>query len=83
MHVPGRGAFGAAACVQSAVKKTSIKEGTNRVLVSGSIIPAGPLGHCCQLFRQVGSGDDCGVALRTCTTPKGGWMSDAMRPPAR
>lgn len=26
MHIPGRGAFGAAACVQSAVKKAPIKE---------------------------------------------------------
>lgn len=81
MHIPGRGAFGAAAYVQCAAKNTPIKERTERWhQVSLSLQDHWETAANC--FNKQAQGDDSGVAPQTHTTPKAVGMSDAMRPPA-
>lgn len=53
MHLPGKAAFGAAACLQPAQSHPSQME--RSTAVAGSVIPAGLLGDGCQAFRQEGS----------------------------
>jgi len=82
MHIPGRGACGAAACEQSAVKKTPVKDRTRRShQVALSL--QGPWATAANCSDKQAQGDDSGAAPQTHTTPKGVGMSDAMRPPAR
>lgn len=57
----------------------------SRALASGITVPAGPLGDCCQLFRQAGSGRwlEC-RSSNTCNSKSSGneWCNEATGLPA-
>lgn len=80
MHIPGRGAFGAAACVQCAAKSTPIKRAERWHQVSPSLQDHWETAANC--FDKQAQGDYSSVAPQTHTTPKAVGMSDAMRLPA-
>lgn len=81
MHIPGRGAVGAAACVQSAANTVPIREGTECWHQVASSLQ-GHWATAANCLDKQAQGDDSGVAPQRRATPKGVGMNDTMRPPA-
>lgn len=78
MHIPGRGAFGAAARVQCAAKTHPSKEPSTGIRYQTSLQDHWET--AANSFDKKAQGDDSSLPPQT--TPKALGMSDAMRPPA-
>lgn len=72
MHIAGRGALGAAACVQSAAKAPPVKEGTEHWHQVASSLQ-GHWATAANCLAKQAQGDGSGVAPQTHTTDRKEW----------